>query len=265
MLASHTNEETADVSLQNSGPETQAEMQELLPLNSMSLSERARLRVERDRILDQLEEEERITQLREKERQSRHEDGHKVETEEERKAIKPKKNVSFAGLPPGEQEDQRTENTIKDLQAQSLSDAGSVVPGRLWSSNDRDTLMKRAARIAAQPMKMEVVERLPAHAPKTNESVAEVASDSDDASSFGDDASLSQEPHDYSDIEHRDDGVLDDEYDLDTAQHQREVTLEYLKKHATVGQEIFETMSSHNETEDPWSQPVRLTHLSNLG
>ena len=127
-------------------------------------------------------------------------------------------------------------------------------------------------------MRLEVVERVPGQKHSDNVS-EEHLPDSDDESIPDDAPSRSHvppwlrdddapfSPQRFSDEEDgnsdQDDAEQDldseDEIDFDTAQHQREIFLEYNRLRGTIGADVVKVMSSHThqEGEDEWDQPVR--------
>lgn len=242
---------------------------------------RRRLRQQRERILDLLEEEERQEQLREeqKERQEHEEISRKrkAETENEKerliKAKELQKKMGRALLrnmaPSKEQENQKGVTRVQDEEdaqmknpsspkkktvnfADSRDDSspttasvdvswGDVTAARLRPAN-RPTLMSQAEFDKHTPMKMSVVERVPV-GPRTlpKPAIKVEERDSDDESEG-----------DASDIE---DGAQSDEestleaedFDFDFAQHQREIALEYHRKRTTIGEETAAAMRNHSQ------------------
>ena len=291
---------------------------DMIPLISLSASERERRRLERDRILDLLEQEESVQQTRNEEtaRDYSHEalekrngnaqseierlkaaremqkkmgkallrnmaDAREKEEkkqkeillhdhtiEEQKKTLKEKKSVSFADLPP------EGEGEPKARQRKLQLNWGDVAPAKLRSAN-RSTLMTKT-QMNRHPMKMDVVERLPTVQSEPEEAVICVE-DSDDESpipspdpaqsdegdviqSDREDGPLDGEVELASDEDDLDDG-LDDEFDLDSARHHREIALAYYEKRSVIGGSPAKIMASHihNEEKDEWDQPVCIT------
>ena len=249
---------------------------------------RERWRQERDSILDQLEEEERREQVREQHgnfeqkqetlRKVKEEaaketlrlqsvkeiqkkmgkalvrnlakaneevsEPHEIQlsdNEQRLKESRPKKAVTF------------TEPDDKSILSSPSIDWGDVAPGRLRS--------KGPALMARQhPMKDVVVERVPTAPLQTDH-----LSDSDDES--GDEHI--NEVHGIYDEETRsnmdDDSVSEDleeeEYDLDSARHHREIALEYYAKRDKIGEAAMAAMSSHSHVKDKDVELVRATSL----
>ena len=254
----------------------------LIPLSSLSAEERLRLRERNDRILDQLEEEERQLELAEQraENEQRQEAARRRKEREEqdaasRKAAKElqkkmgrallqnvkkgkekaqddlenerrkneeadksrksppakKKTVAFVeslGLPSPD-EDPTESKTI---------DWGDITPARLRDSK-RPTLISQTLR-DRQPIKMNVVERVPGGRPTVPAIAKPNVADSDDES----DATLDD------DEEHGDAELDPDEADLDYAAHQREVALEYYRRRNEIGQETAAVMKNHTHDDD---------------
>ncbi|KIM79660.1 hypothetical protein PILCRDRAFT_74170, partial [Piloderma croceum F 1598] len=268
----------------------------LMPLASLPASERERRRIERDRILDLLEQEESIqharneeteqTQRRETSQKRQEEAQFEMEklrvaremqkkmgkallrdmaearakeeekaqkeallqdriTEEQKTTLKPKKSVSFADLPPGDGESKaRTKIRKKEVQF----DWGDVAPAKLRSAN-KSTLMTKT-QMNRHLMKLDVVERLPTVQSEHEESIIQVQ-DSDDESIGSLDPEVADSGSGEDDPE---DGLLseDDEFDLDTARHHREIALTYYEKRNAIGQRA----AAINTGEDEWNQPV---------
>lgn len=191
-------------------------------------------------------------------------DGHAACTENA-KRLKPRKSVSFAELP---------ENAPKDGGGARTAplEWGDVAPGRLIGRDD--TLAKRSRQDRA-PMKYDVVERFPNRCVKPT--IVSVEGDSDDESDPGllspndhtdrNDAhsdsestdTLADENDDSKGQEEAGDtALLEEEYDFDSAQHQREVALRYFEQRGTIGKDALEAMTSHSheEGEHEWDQPV---------
>lgn len=196
----------------------------------------------------------------------------------ETKGKGPKKKVSFADLPV---------ICPEPPQEKGIEPWGDVVPARLKPAH--------AMTVGKQTMKLQVVERLQTAAvsssrprsisppPPTRSEV-----DSDDESNPPSPASADSDggepivrvaqvgygaPVQPPPSEDEEDGipedeVLEDEFDFDTAQHQREIALEYYKKRSDIGAEAARAMSAHtheavgsiDEPHDEWDQPVS-THL----
>ena len=284
---------------------------DLIPVSSLSALEREERRRTQDRILDMLEEEERIQLERdeEEEKQRQRDDIRKrkeaAKAEMERlraakemqkkmgKALlknlaesrekeeqeqrdlaekqpmksdpsKPKKTVTFANpsLPDESSEERRT--------AGSSIDWGDISPARLRSVN-RAPLITRADT-EAHPMRRNVVERHPASYKPSSEPLPEDDSDDEPLST----SSLAHDeyrnmPHESrtfdSDADDDDDDnnnesdedLLEEEYDWDSAQHHREIALEYYKKRHVIGAETARAMTSHTHDDEEWNEGVSLS------
>ena len=260
-----------------------------LPSWTLSEEEKTRRRVERERILDRLEEEERHEAEREavEEEESRAAKRKRLEAarelqktmgralvknvkdfkakeEDERKAllkvntlagsekpksVKPKKSVSF-DLPPEE----------SPVSAGPQQDWGDVTPARLQPKQP-------LTPIAHGPMKFQVVERFPrkllsGSPPKDSddESDPEPVPDIDEDDNLPSSPTQHIELHSDESTEDGGDFEFDEgEADLDAAQHQREIALAYYEKREKFAAQAAAALSSHSHIEeDPWDQPVRL-------
>ncbi|KAF9500564.1 hypothetical protein BDN71DRAFT_1440673 [Pleurotus eryngii] len=258
---------------------------ELTPLSMLSPQERARRKCEQERIFDLLEEEERLEQaiidadesLERKERMEKKGaaktslDSMRAQKEMQRKMGKallntlggdkstkptepPKpavvastssKKVSFA-------EDPTTEGTAGDSSTISLARLQKL---------DRPSLISQLSKNT--PMKAEVVERGIRGSQPLAPSIAEEDSDDESVQSgvsetgmhHQDDSFRSSEVEDSEDDDDAHGAPLleDEEYDIDTAQHNREIALAYYAKRETVGavaREALEQLEG-DEPRDP--------------
>ncbi|EGN95528.1 hypothetical protein SERLA73DRAFT_186587 [Serpula lacrymans var. lacrymans S7.3] len=180
---------------------------------------------------------------------------------------KPRKSVSFADTSPKDDED--VPDTIESVRIDEPQvDWGDITPARLRSANSNAIVTK--SQMGKLPMKMQVVERHQA-SPAIEEEVdldidsddesipdSPVPVDSDDGNVIGsdrEDGALGKDSDadedEGSDIE----PALEDEYDLDSARHQREIALDYYNKKNAIGKYATEAMVSHTHDEDEWDQP----------
>jgi hypothetical protein len=257
---------------------TPVSVEPLIPLASLSDEARTRLRVKRNQVLDLLEDEEKqekisrkhreaeeretttrkkkeevvkdverlkevreiqkkmgralllnVSKAREKERQEKEEQKLRdEEAEKDRKrspAVK-KKCVAFA------EHTELIEVPEADVDSANV-DWGDVTPGRLMQRK-RPTLLSQAL-LDMHPMKMNVVERQPAGqaiSGTISQSTEGVDSDDDSDLELGSDSTESEEEP----------TLETDEVDFETAQHQREVVLEYYTKRNNIGREAAQTM-----------------------
>ena len=280
-------------------PEAFLSDQDPPPLSTMSEKDKEQLRVRRDRILDILEEEERRESEREleRERKRRLEEVAKMdaeskaaaremqkkmgkallrnlavqrEKEEERKKAqeaasaelptrngnstpKKKKSVSFANVPDVDEEKPKPPVAWGDVSVAKLK---SGMPKARLKSEIMDS----------QPMKLEVVERVPG---VKQEPAQERDSDDD---SVGDthepepvesdeNGNLHAFSDDY-DIDERtrlNEDSDEDDFDFSQASIQREVALEYIRLRERVGSEARQAMTSHtHEPQNEWDHPVSI-------
>ncbi|KAG9318561.1 Alg9-like mannosyltransferase family-domain-containing protein [Chiua virens] len=235
--------------------------QELIPFSLMSPEEKERRRRERDRILDLLEEEERLQQLQEtrdaererKEAVKKRKESVKAELEQLKAARDLQKKMGQALIPRTLLRLERKACPLqmrrpwKTKRTQQLSpDWGDVIPGRLRAH--RRIPLVATADEEKYPMKMRVVERHPAGTPTPP---FHVDADSDDESvstespyrsqdkSSGEETTNSSSSNDLSDDE-----PLEEEFDYDIAQHHREIALEYHRKRNAIGSEAAKAMNA---------------------
>jgi len=275
--------------------------QDLIPISLLPPDERERRRWERDRILDLLEEEERLQQLQEerdaveerKEAIRKRKESAKAELDrlkvarelqkkmgqaliqhakgvgesgqEEDPGLKPqvtssvpKKSVSFADAPAVEADERDQQTSVRQ------PDWGDVTPGRLRAQSRMPLVSTAEAQ--KYPMKMHVVERRPTATP-ASPSYNDADSDDESTSSVGhlsphaENDSLDEEMRSSS----SDNDLLDDEpveegFDYDTAQHHREIAMEYHKKRHAIGVETAKVMAAH--TLDDHEQHETVSHAN---
>jgi hypothetical protein len=199
--------------------------------------------------------------------------------EEQKTTLKPKKSVSFADLPPEGKGESKDRAKLREKEVQL--DWGDVAPAKLRSAN-RTTLMTKA-QMNQHPMKLDVVERLPTVRSEPEESIIQVQ-DSDDESVPSSPISVDSNQSDViqsdrnigslevadpdSGEDDSEDGLLsdDDEFDLDTARHHREIALAYYDKRDVTGENAAAALTFHtkNEEENEWNQPVCVTDFALL-
>ncbi|KAI0064446.1 hypothetical protein BV25DRAFT_237405 [Artomyces pyxidatus] len=187
-----------------------------------------------------------------------------LQQEAERKLGKPRKSVSFANVPPEINEEHARRASSSKPQGPQTGHWDDEAAARLRTSKERQTMkFDVVERFPPKP----VVQRLrspPAHQPDSDdESIpgSPVAADSDEGniihsdrgSSHGSDQAPSEDDED--DIP--EDPVLEDEYDFDTASHQREIALAYYEKRDAIGKDTARAMSAHSHeiVQDEWDQP----------
>ncbi|KAL5511558.1 hypothetical protein ACEPAH_4775 [Sanghuangporus vaninii] len=273
------------------------------PSSTMSERDREQFRIRRDRILDILEEEERRESERdlERERKRRLEEvaqmdagskaaaremqkkmgkallrniaAQREKEEEERKKVqeatsaeplsqngsatcKKKKSVSFANVPEVDEEKPKPPVAW-----------GDVSVAKLKSGVPRARLNLRS--MESQPMKFEVVERIPGVEQKLvqeRDSDDESNGETQDYGSDGDTEKRTVQSFDdeYGSDEHmkHSDDSDEDDFDLSQASVQREVALEYIRLRERVGAEARQAMTSHtHEPENEWDHPFQKVPL----
>lgn len=288
----------------------------LIRLSSLPSAAREKLRRQRDRILDALEEEERQENERQElaDREEREEilRRRKEEAANEKARLQKAKelqkrmgkalmrNMGHSGkgndsTPQEGRSGKRVDSqpdTSSEVHKKSVTfvetsnstsnaskpEWGDVTAARLRSGK-RPTLLQ-AFRSDSNPVKLRVIERNPAgHTLITSNrtpSVAQTVNDSDDESEPEDNQLRTASDGDESDVvaEKAPDSEdaeleLEDEYDLDYAQHQREIALEYYKKRNTIGQDAAKAMMNHTHEDEDVSRlcltsPPRRSRLIEL-
>jgi len=272
-------------------PEASAYLHEpdLVPIHSLSPAERERRRRERDRILDILEEEERLLQFKErrekeekrKEDMRRRMEEAKSESEQllQAKMLQKKMGKALLEAVGKAGESKASENTTmqksskkkvtfsepvileptasanEEVTSSGQADWGDIVLGRLRSS-PRVPLVSTASA-DKYPMKVQVVER---RRPNASTPTTENVADSDDESPISplednetlggeEDHILSRQDADSAEGETPAEPQYED-FDFDSAQHQREVAFEYFTKRHAIGHEAARAMESRHNSGD---------------
>ena len=160
---------------------------------------------------------------------------------------KPKKSVSFANVPEVDEGKPKPKPPVA---------WGDVSVAKLKSGIPKAELKTEV--LTRQPMKMEVVERVPGQEQKSSPE-----RDSDDESNPGDNAedeeytpSLDADFDGSDESTEEGDDSEEEEYDLSQASVQREVALEYIRLRESVGAEAARAMTSHTHEGNEWEQPV---------
>ncbi|KAG2349534.1 hypothetical protein BDR05DRAFT_994557 [Suillus weaverae] len=254
---------------------------DLTPESYLSASEREQRRRTRDHILATLEEEERLQLERDEaeEREKRTEDvrkrkeAAKADVERLRAAKEIQKKMGKALLKNLAEAREKEERELKNLIEKEPSKSESSKPKKTVtfanpSSPDESSATRESQTtgssidLGRHPMKMHVVERHPASYQPSSELQPE--GDSDDeplsmTSSTPDEDEVGNIPHesytsDSDDDDESDEGLLEEEFDWDSAQHHREVALEYYKKRHAIGAEAAQAMTSHTHDDEEWNQ-----------
>ncbi|KAK7467381.1 hypothetical protein VKT23_004437 [Stygiomarasmius scandens] len=246
----------------------------LVPLTSLSPAERERRRIERDRILDLLEEEETLEQRREEERErlerleaaEKRKEAAKVEKEHLKMARETQKKMGKAllrGLSNDESETSQqkpgkekeagqgakksvsfaAESTTGAQELQGGQDSekidwGDVAIGRLRAARQLPSLLSQNYQ-NEQLMKASVVERIPGVGTVNAVPATTQQADSDDESDV-----------DADDVTESSVDLEEEEFDADFAQQQREVALEYHRKRGKIGEAAATALTSHSHTPD---------------
>lgn len=218
----------------------------MVPFSLLPPDEKERRRRDRDRILDLLEEEERLQQVQEER-----------DAEEERKeAIKKRKESAKAEL-----DRLKTAHELQKKMGQAL-----VRNAKSKGENEHGMPVVSTAEAQKYPMNMHVVERRPTATPA---SPSHDDADSDDESTSSAGHPLPHNGNDSSDEEVRsssgdndlsDDEPLEEGFDYDTAQHHGEIALEYHKKRRAIGAETAKVMTAH--TLDDYEQHETVSHAN---
>ncbi|KAF8891299.1 hypothetical protein BD779DRAFT_1468886 [Infundibulicybe gibba] len=181
-----------------------------------------------------------LTEARQKEEQAHAEVVAAEEKQEKRGGVQttPTKKVAFADAP-----EEISLEREAGAQAHEAVDSGDVVLARLRSAQ-RPTLISNAS-LDRNPMKMQVVERVPGSQPFVDLNQGDSDDESEPPTSPVDDAdggsvwpsigrSTSPPPPESDEDSTANSSLAEGEIDLEFAHHQREIALEYQKKRALV-------------------------------
>ena len=279
--------EPASGASSGTGPTADTEHTGFVPMYQLPPAERARNRAQMGRILDMLEEEERIEEERHKarDREQRREElelrrgNVKAEMERVKTAKEMQKKMGKALLrnmadarekEEKEKERQEREDMEKEEERRSRKPRKCVswaeLP-KLERSDDDAAIPNLPGRL---PMRPYVVERFPARSGASSppppipmgdsddesEPPSSVPSDSDTPSRIPSDGIPFPTPeHDQSDVSEDEDEPLEshgseDGFDIDSIQHQREIALAYFEKRNTIGADAARAMSAHSHNLD---------------
>ncbi|KAF7363683.1 Glycosyltransferase Family 22 protein [Mycena sanguinolenta] len=247
------------------------------PLSALSGSERERRRHERDRILDLLEEEERVEHAREQAREEISEEQRHEILQKRRAAAEKESSRSKAAkdmqrkmgkallrdmatsreestpdptLAVAQESKGTAANPTKTVTFANevevpgsldteTSDWGDVVPGRLRAKGGPSLISN--AQLDGTPMKINVVERVPGKPVGPQ-------SDSDDESEPPDSPTVADSDEEGGGFES--DEELAEEVDMDFARHQREIALEYNSRRAKMAETTSNALQSHFHDQD---------------
>lgn len=264
------------------GPTVETEDTGFVPMYRLPPAERERNRAQMDRILDMLEEEERIEEeqdrARDREELEQRRGNAKAELERVKTAKEMQKKMGKALLKnmadarekeEKEKERQEREDMEKEEARRSRKPRKIVswaeLP-KLERSDDDDAVPNQL------PMRPYVVERFPARSGASSPPPPVPMGDSDDESEppSSDSDSPSGVPsggipfptpeHDQSDGSEDEDEPLEshgseDGFDIDSIQHQREIALAYFEKRNTIGADAARAMSAHShDDENDWEE-----------
>ncbi|KAF8211929.1 hypothetical protein K438DRAFT_1805635 [Mycena galopus ATCC 62051] len=264
-----------------------------VPLAALPISERERRRRERDRILDLLEEEERMEQAREQAREEisperRQEilQKRKIAAQEELARLKAAKDMqrkmgkallrdttSSRDKQPPEgspnvvvpevsnprkavtfaDEVEDAEVEASESREAETPDWGDVVPARLRAKGGPSLVSN--AQTDSTPMKMHVVERIP------GKPVDAPQSDSDDESEPPDSPTIADSDEERG---FDSDEELAEEVDVDFARHQREIALEYNSKRARIAETTLHDQNANEASEHFSNQSSRKPVMSHF-
>jgi hypothetical protein len=187
-----------------------------------------------------------IGKAKEKERQER--EAQRLQDEAADKGRSPslkKKTVAFVDAMDSSEND-----PVDPEPSEASPDWGDVTLARLRASK-RPTLLSQSL-LDRHPMKMSVVERfpsgpstLPPNSPRPQKKFADSDDDSDLAPESDSSDTAAEDEDDSESIV-----VEQDEVDLDFAQHQRQIALEYHEKRSKFGQEAAEAIMNPSYTDD---------------
>ncbi|KAH9066162.1 hypothetical protein EDB87DRAFT_1678920 [Lactarius vividus] len=271
-------------------PIVDAEDANFIPMYRLPPAQRARNKAQMDRLLDMLEEEERLEEERNeaRDRRQRREEleqrraNAKAELERIKSLKDMQKKMGKALLrnlaDAREKEEQVTAQRVKeDLELEETRRSRKPRKSVSWAElpksekpsagSDGDDTWE-AGPSHKLPMRPDVVERFPTR-PISASSPPPPNADSDDESNppspvpvdsdEGDDLQppLSDDTGDGDEDEPPEGHASEDEFDIDAVQHQREIALAYFEKRNKIGADAARALSAHSHgpnDEDEWDQ-----------
>jgi hypothetical protein len=280
--------EPASGASSGTGPIVDAEDTGFVPMYRLPPAESARSRAQMGRILDILEEEERIEEERHQARDREQRRGEleqrranaKAELERVKTAKEMQKKMGKALLKNmadarEKEEEEKAHQEREDMEKEEARRSRKPRKCVSWAELPK---LERSDDDAAVPMRPYVVERFPARSGASSppppipmgdsddesEPPSPVPSDSDTPSGIPSDGIPFPTPeHDQSDGSEDDDEPLEshgseDGFDIDSMQHQREIALAYFEKRNTIGADAARAMSAHSHDldgdENDWEQ-----------
>jgi hypothetical protein len=279
--------ESAPGASSGTGPTVEAEDAGFVPMYRLTLAERERNRAQVDRILDMLEEEERIEEVR---HQTRDQEQRQEELEQRRgnakgeldrvkatKEMQKKMGKALLKNMADAREKEETEKARQEREDMEKEEARRSRKPRKCVSWAELPKQERSGDDAALPnlqgklpMRPYVVERFPARSGASSPPPPIPMGDSDDESEppspvpTDSNAPSGIRPegipfptpeHDESDGSEDEDEPLEshgseDGFDIDAMQHQREIALAYFEKRNTIGADAARVMSAHDHDLD---------------
>jgi hypothetical protein len=279
--------EPASGASSGTGPVVDTEHTGFVPMHRLPPAERARSRAQMGRILDMLEEEERIEEERHqvRDREQRREEleqrraNGKAELERAKTAKEMQKKMGKALLKNmasarEKEEEEKARQEREDLEKEEARKSRKPRKSVSWAelpkldrSDDDAAVPNPPGKL---PMRPHVVERFPARSGASSPPPPVPMSDSDDESeppssvpSDSDTPSgipsvgipFPTPEHDQSDGSEDEDEPLEshgseDGFDIDSMQHQREIALAYFEKRNTIGADAARAMSAHSHDLD---------------
>jgi hypothetical protein len=277
-----------------------------VPMYRLPPEERARNRMQMDRILDILEEEERVeeerSQTRDRERLREELERRKATAKAELERIKAMKDVQkkmgkalLKNMADAREKDEKEKarQEKEDLELEEARRSRKPRKCVSWAelpqsekasarcNEDDSRLVDGAGSSHRLPMRPHVVERFPTRSSGASSPPppvpmddsddepnppSPVPSDSDKGSEIdsdrGPDSTLSDGSRDSD--EAAENQASEDEFDIDTMQHQREIALAYFEKRNTIGADAARAMSAHSHDvsgEDDWDREARIFEL----
>ena len=236
------------------GPSVDTDDTGFVPMYRLKPAERTRNRTQMDRILDMLEEEERIEDKRDKLRYGEQRSNEKAELERATAAKEMQKKMGKALLRnmADAREQEAKEKARQEREDMEKEEARrSRKPRKCVSWAELPKQERSDDNAVKVPMRPYVVERFPTRSGASSPPPPNPTGDSDDESepaSPPDRIPFPTDPSEGSEDELESHGS-EDGFDIDSMQHQREIALAYFEKRNTIGADASRAMSHDWEQE----------------
>jgi hypothetical protein len=265
-------------------PIVDAEDARFVPMYQLPPAERARNKAQMTRILDMLEEEERVEEERNevRDRRQRREEleqrkaNAKAEFERIRTLKDMQKKMGKALLQNmadarEKDEEERAQRVKEDLELEEARRSRKPRKSVSWAELPKSEAGPSHNKL---PMRPDVVERFSTRPIASSPPPPPIADSDDESDPPSPDSDEDDELHspspgpepplsdDTGEDEPAEGHASEDEFDMDAVQHQREIALAYFEKRNKIGADAARALSAHSHDEDEWDQEASLSLFS---